>query len=51
MTPDRLRLGAATAGLTLVGAGCWWVSPPAALVVVGCVLLAAAVWGHYHATP
>lgn len=33
------------AGLSMVGAGLWWVYPPAALIVVGGLLLAGSVWG------
>jgi divalent metal cation (Fe/Co/Zn/Cd) transporter len=36
-------------GLGLVFAGCWWVYPPAALIVSGGILLAGSIWGHLNA--
>lgn len=43
------RDGVAVVGLVLFGVGCWLLSPAAALMVVGGLLLAAAVWGHLNA--
>lgn len=37
------------AGLGLIAAGCWWIWPPLALLVVGLVLIILALWGTYHA--
>jgi hypothetical protein len=34
------------AGLILIGVGCWLVYPPAGLIVVGALLLAAGIGGH-----
>lgn len=38
-------------GLGLIGAGCWWVYPPAALIVVGALLLITSIVGHFYGTP
>ena len=40
-----MRDGFAIAGLCLLAAGTWWLSPPWALVVVGGLLLVAGVLG------
>ena len=41
----------ALAGLALLAAGLWWIYPPAALVVVGLVLLAVGVVAHLWRRP
>lgn len=46
-----IRDGAALVGLALVFAGCWWIYPPAALILAGGLILAGAVWGHHAAEP
>ena len=40
-----LRNVLAISGLSCVGVGCWWISPAASLVSVGCVLLGAVILG------
>lgn len=42
------REALAVGGLALFAAGLWWVYPPAALIVVGFLVLAAATWGHFR---
>lgn len=37
----------AIVGVGMIGAGLWWHYPPASLVVVGSIVLAAAVLGHF----
>lgn len=39
MAMEFVRDLIALAGIGLVGTGCWWLCPPAALIVVGAVLL------------
>lgn len=33
------------AGLALVGAGAWWVFPPAGLIIPGAILVSVAIFG------
>lgn len=40
--------GLTVTGIGLVGAGCWWAYPPAALIVVGSLLLAGGVSAHFR---
>lgn len=40
---------AAVAGVALIAVGLWLTSPSAAIVTVGVLLLAAAVYGHLRA--
>ena len=48
-TREEVRDASALAGVALIGAGLWWMYPPAALIVVGAMVLLAALWGHFHA--
>lgn len=41
-----MRDAFALAGLGMIAGGCWLVYPPAALIVVGALLLAGGVAGH-----
>jgi len=41
-----VRDTAAAVGLAMIGIGLWWASPPASMVVVGALVMAAAVFGH-----
>jgi len=42
---------AAVLGLGLVGAGACWLSPPAALIAVGSLLILASLWGWSRGDP
>lgn len=41
-----MRDATAIAGLFFLSAGCAWAWPPLGLIVLGGVMLAAAIWGH-----
>jgi len=46
--PWTARDAAFLLGVALLAIGCWCWSPGLAFVVVGCLLLVGAVWGHFH---
>ena len=52
MIHELIRDTIALAALAGIGAGCWQIHPPAALIVVGVVLLVGLVWqGGRRAQP